>query len=185
MATAGQYNRPETERTLDSCLGLGKSLWSVLSNIPPLQYPQHLPGDVVYLHVLGQGLVFLNSHAAAIELMERRSAIYSDRAPLVMVTELLVPYTGTISLTADHDHSSFVSSCGAGHMVRILMLRHPCGLQNSTVPPGCLYALWGRISSSAACHGTWFWVREDPSVPPPYHCIYAPTVAQFDHLKRS
>ncbi|KAI0295686.1 cytochrome P450 [Russula brevipes] len=52
------------------------------------------PGDVVYLHLFGQGLIFLNSPAAVIELMERRSKIYSDRAPLVMVTEL----------------------CGAGHM---------------------------------------------------------------------
>ena len=67
------------------------------SNIFPLRPLQHVPGDVVYLHVFGQGLVFLNSHAAAIELMERRSATYSDRAPLVMVTELFVPYTDTIS----------------------------------------------------------------------------------------
>jgi hypothetical protein len=55
----------------------------------PLQI--FIPGDVVYLHIFGQGLVFLNSPAAVFELMERRSAIYSDRAPLVMVTELLVP----------------------------------------------------------------------------------------------
>lgn len=58
---------------------------------------QHVPGDVVYLHVFGQGLLFLSSHAAAVELMERRSAIYSDRAPLVMLTELFVPYADTIS----------------------------------------------------------------------------------------
>lgn len=49
------------------------------------------PGDVVYLHLFGQGLIFLNSPAAVHDLMERRSAIYSDRAPLVMVTELFVP----------------------------------------------------------------------------------------------
>jgi hypothetical protein len=48
-------------------------------------------GGVVYLHLFGRGLIFLNSPAAVIELMERRSAIYSDRAPLVMVTELFVP----------------------------------------------------------------------------------------------
>ncbi|KAI9441381.1 cytochrome P450 [Lactarius indigo] len=52
-------------------------------------------GDVVYLHVFGQPLIFINSPAAVAELMEKRSAIYSDRAPLVMVTEL----------------------CGAKHMV--------------------------------------------------------------------
>jgi hypothetical protein len=53
-------------------------------------------GDIVYLHVFGQPLIFINSPAAVAELMEKRSAIYSDRAPLVMATEL----------------------CGAGHMVR-------------------------------------------------------------------
>ncbi|KAH9067874.1 cytochrome P450 [Lactarius vividus] len=52
-------------------------------------------GDVVYLHVFGQPLIFINSPTAVAELMEKRSAIYSDRAPLVMATEL----------------------CGAGHMV--------------------------------------------------------------------
>ena len=49
-------------------------------------------GDVVYLHLFGQGLVFLSSPAAVFELMERRNVIYSDRAPLVMVTELFVLY---------------------------------------------------------------------------------------------
>lgn len=51
-----------------------------------------ISGDVVYLHVFGQPLVFLNSPAAAAELMEKRSAIYSDRAPLVMATELFVSF---------------------------------------------------------------------------------------------
>ena len=59
-------------------------------------YPQllfHLiSGDVVYLHVFGQPLIFINSPAAVAELMEKQSAIYSDRAPLVMVTELFVPF---------------------------------------------------------------------------------------------
>ena len=47
----------------------------------------------MYLHLFGQGLIFLNDPAAVTKLMERRSAIYSDRAPLVMATELLVHYT--------------------------------------------------------------------------------------------
>ena len=59
-------------------------------------YPQlhfHLiSGDIVYLHVFGQPLIFINSPAAVAELMEKQSAIYSDRAPLVMVTELFVPF---------------------------------------------------------------------------------------------
>ncbi|KAK2462812.1 hypothetical protein APHAL10511_005203 [Amanita phalloides] len=45
-------------------------------------------GDVVYLHVFGQGLVFLNSPEAVSELMDKRGTIYSDRLPLVMAGEL-------------------------------------------------------------------------------------------------
>jgi hypothetical protein len=51
-----------------------------------------ISGDIVYLHVFGQPLIFINSPAAVAELMEKRSAIYSDRAPLVMATELFVPF---------------------------------------------------------------------------------------------
>jgi hypothetical protein len=45
-------------------------------------------GDVVYLHVLGQGLVFLNSPEAADDLLDKRGAIYSDKPKLVMAGEL-------------------------------------------------------------------------------------------------
>ncbi|KAF8347394.1 cytochrome P450 [Amanita rubescens] len=45
-------------------------------------------GDVVYLHVFGQGLVFLNSPEAASDLMDKRGSIYSDRPPSVMAGEL-------------------------------------------------------------------------------------------------
>jgi hypothetical protein len=62
--------------------------------------PQPILGDVVYLHLFGQALVFLSSPAAVFELMERRNVIYSDRAPLVMVTELFVLYINILSRTA-------------------------------------------------------------------------------------
>ena len=45
-------------------------------------------GDVVHVNVLGQHLIFLNSEKAAIDLLEKRSAIYSDRGTSVMVNEL-------------------------------------------------------------------------------------------------
>ncbi|KAF8628962.1 hypothetical protein AX15_003619 [Amanita polypyramis BW_CC] len=45
-------------------------------------------GDVVYLHVFGQGLVFLNTPEAALDLMDKRGGIYSDKPPLVMAGEL-------------------------------------------------------------------------------------------------
>ena len=49
-----------------------------------------VPGDVVYLHLVGQGLVFLNSPEAAFDLLDKRGSIYSDKPSLVMTGELCV-----------------------------------------------------------------------------------------------
>ncbi|KAG8744096.1 hypothetical protein FRC10_010777 [Ceratobasidium sp. 414] len=56
--------------------------------------------DVLYVPVPGDNLVIINSHEAAVELLERRSAVYSDRPRLVMAGDLvgwdqllgLIPY---------------------------------------------------------------------------------------------
>ncbi|KAF8965368.1 cytochrome P450 [Flammula alnicola] len=45
-------------------------------------------GDVVYLNLLGIGLVFVNSPEAASELLDKRGSIYSDKPSLVMAGEL-------------------------------------------------------------------------------------------------
>ncbi|KZP21555.1 cytochrome P450 [Athelia psychrophila] len=45
--------------------------------------------DIVYLNVLGKPMVVLNTLEAATELLERRSAIYSDRPRFVMLRELM------------------------------------------------------------------------------------------------
>ncbi|KAN0082776.1 Cytochrome P450 [Tylopilus felleus] len=45
-------------------------------------------GPITYLHVVGQGLVFLNNAEVVLDLMDKRGAIYSDRAHLVMLGEL-------------------------------------------------------------------------------------------------
>ncbi|KAF7760180.1 hypothetical protein Agabi119p4_10856 [Agaricus bisporus var. burnettii] len=45
-------------------------------------------GDVVYVHVFGQGLVFLNTPEAVFDLLDQRGAIYSDKPQLVMTGEL-------------------------------------------------------------------------------------------------
>ena len=42
-------------------------------------------GDVVYVNALGKHLIILNSAKAANELLEQRSAIYSDRPYLPMM----------------------------------------------------------------------------------------------------
>ena len=51
----------------------------------------HAPtGDVVYLHVLGISLVFINSVEATSDLLDKRGSIYSDKPSLVMAGELWV-----------------------------------------------------------------------------------------------
>ncbi|KAI0360725.1 cytochrome P450 [Trametes cingulata] len=43
---------------------------------------------LVYLHVFGQGLLFVNSYEAAVDLLEKRGAIYSDKPKMIMAGEL-------------------------------------------------------------------------------------------------
>ncbi|KAG5643662.1 hypothetical protein DXG03_000542 [Asterophora parasitica] len=45
-------------------------------------------GDVMYLHVLGRHIIVLNSVEAAVDLLDRRSANYSDR-PRFIIYELM------------------------------------------------------------------------------------------------
>ncbi|KAF8154735.1 cytochrome P450 [Crassisporium funariophilum] len=59
-----------------------KELW-----LPASQWAKEY-GDVVYLHLLGQGLVFLNSPQAATDLLDKRGSLYSDKPSLVMAGEL-------------------------------------------------------------------------------------------------
>lgn len=42
----------------------------------------------MYVHVFGQGLVFLNTFEAASDLLEKQGSIYSDKPALVMAGEL-------------------------------------------------------------------------------------------------
>ena len=44
-------------------------------------------GDVVYVEAMGQSIVVLGSDQAASDLLEKRSAIYSDR-PRILTFEL-------------------------------------------------------------------------------------------------
>ncbi|KAI1798262.1 cytochrome P450 [Ganoderma leucocontextum] len=45
-------------------------------------------GELVYLNVFGQGLLFVNTYEAAVDLLEKRGAIYSDKPKMVMAGEL-------------------------------------------------------------------------------------------------
>ncbi|KAF9479201.1 cytochrome P450 [Pholiota conissans] len=45
-------------------------------------------GDITYLHVVGISLVFLNTPEAAVDLLDRRGGVYSDKPGFVMAGEL-------------------------------------------------------------------------------------------------
>ncbi|KAJ7148774.1 cytochrome P450 [Mycena crocata] len=45
-------------------------------------------GDVVHVHIVGQGLVFLNSPEATMDLLDKKGSIYGDKPSLVMAGEL-------------------------------------------------------------------------------------------------
>jgi hypothetical protein len=46
-------------------------------------------GPLTYLNAGGQPLLFINSHKAAVDLLEKRGQIYSDRPAFTMCGELL------------------------------------------------------------------------------------------------
>ena len=48
----------------------------------------HYVGSVCYLNIMGQSFVFLNTYEAAVDLLEKRGSIYSDRMQYVMATDL-------------------------------------------------------------------------------------------------
>ncbi|RPD65443.1 cytochrome P450 [Lentinus tigrinus ALCF2SS1-7] len=45
-------------------------------------------GELVYLNIFGQGILLVNTHEAAIDLLEKRGAIYSDKPKMIMAGEL-------------------------------------------------------------------------------------------------
>ena len=51
-----------------------------------------LSGDIVYLNVLGQPIVILNSKEAIAELLHARGAIFSDRPTFAVTKNWLVRY---------------------------------------------------------------------------------------------
>jgi hypothetical protein len=45
-------------------------------------------GDIAHFKIFSHHVIAINSHEAAVELLERRSAIYSDRPDLVLQSEM-------------------------------------------------------------------------------------------------
>ncbi|THU90575.1 hypothetical protein K435DRAFT_864148 [Dendrothele bispora CBS 962.96] len=46
-------------------------------------------GPIVYINLAGKDMVILNSHKAAVDLLDRRAAIYSDRPRNIVASEIL------------------------------------------------------------------------------------------------
>ncbi|KAF9647047.1 cytochrome P450 [Thelephora ganbajun] len=55
-------------------------------------------GEITYLNVLGQELIILNSSKVAVDLLDKRSAIYSDR-PILMMGGEIVGWNRSLALT--------------------------------------------------------------------------------------
>ena len=55
-------------------------------------------GGVTYINVLGQEMVILNSSKAAVDLLDKRSVIYSDR-PIVVMGGEIVGWNRSLALT--------------------------------------------------------------------------------------
>lgn len=53
----------------------------------PRSYAKHgcFSGDMVYLEVFGKPMLILGTHDVALDLLEKRSALYSDRIQSIMI----------------------------------------------------------------------------------------------------
>jgi hypothetical protein len=47
------------------------------------------PGDLIYLYAAGQPVVIINSQKVAVELLDRRATIYSDRQRNVVACDIM------------------------------------------------------------------------------------------------
>ncbi|CAE6539432.1 unnamed protein product [Rhizoctonia solani] len=65
---------------------------------------EQLKSDIIFLNILGHKIVILNSAEAASEILEKRSALYSDRPSIPMVTDpSLMNWSGLVSLARYND----------------------------------------------------------------------------------
>ncbi|CAE6474944.1 unnamed protein product [Rhizoctonia solani] len=82
-----------------------------LFSIPPehehfafLKLGEQLESDIIYLEILGQKIIVLNSAEAASDLLSKRSALYSDRPVIPMVTNPdLMNWSGNVSIVRYND----------------------------------------------------------------------------------
>lgn len=73
-------------------------------------------GDVVYARLLGKEMIILNTLQAARDLLEKRSAIYSDRPRSVLLEELYV-FQCMVATTAEFCDQNGLARCYDEHAV--------------------------------------------------------------------
>ncbi|CAE6434855.1 unnamed protein product [Rhizoctonia solani] len=65
---------------------------------------EQLGSDIIFLEILGQKIIVLNSLEVALEVLEKRSAFYSDRPRIPMIQEPeLMNWSGHVSLLGYND----------------------------------------------------------------------------------
>ena len=65
---------------------------NTVSSLPIVFCPylsQSLPGDLIYLNAAGQPVVIINSPKVGVALLDRRAAIYSDRPPNIVASDIM------------------------------------------------------------------------------------------------
>jgi hypothetical protein len=73
------------------------ALSSLVSNFIRTDPHGFTPGEATYLNLLGQPWIVLNSYKAAVDLLERKSSIYSNR-PVLMLSGEIVGFNNTLPL---------------------------------------------------------------------------------------
>lgn len=75
-----------------------------LEHLGYMELGKDLNSDIIYLEILGNKIVVLNSASAASDLLEKRSAIYSDRAcPPIIKDPTLFDWSQTIGMVGYND----------------------------------------------------------------------------------
>ncbi|KAJ3793699.1 cytochrome P450 [Lentinula aff. detonsa] len=107
-------------------LGAGSQIWLTFDRW------KYKYGPIMYLNMAGQNIVVLNTQAAATELLERRSTIYSDRP-----TNVVAEYLGSqLSMPFARYGKTWQSMRRAGHAVlnaRVSALYQPVQIEEAVI----------------------------------------------------
>jgi hypothetical protein len=132
------------------------------------KWGKEFKSDVLYLNLMGQPLIILNSAQAAIDLMDKRSSIYSDRPPLPMYEEAgwkdCVVFMSTGPPFRKHRkmfQTAFASSNTAQYRIKQESLAPPLMSQILQKPGDWREHLWRYASSIVLAIAYGFQVTDD------------------------